>query len=305
MHSSQSIGLNLEQIGGHETIDLIAKGIVEGFMSGLHQSPYHGFSVEYAEHRIYNPGESTRHIDWKVYARTGRLYTKRYEEETNLRAYVAIDVSSSMYYPKEGYDKLRFSVYAAAALAQLFCKQRDAVGLYTFSDGIGHERAAKSTQTHLHNLLEDLTSLLVVSKEEKKTNISKSLHDIAHRIPRRSLLVLFSDFLTSGGIRPLLAALQHLRYYQHEVLLFHVQSRATERDLIFEEGSYLFYSLEEEGHIKLHPEEIRSAYQAHIKAWEEELYLHCGMLGMDFFTVDTSDSFNKTLSACLMKRMRI
>ena len=304
MSNAQSNLLSIEQIEAYGSIDLIAKSIVEGLISGLHRSPYHGFSAEYAEHRIYNPGESTRHIDWKVYARTGRLYTKSYEEETNLRAYIALDVSSSMYYPSEQIDKIRFAVYAAASLAHLFCKQRDAVGLFSFSDRIEVERSAKSTQTHLHNLLNDLSSLLSSSKKVKKTDISKSLHLIADKIPKRSLVVVFSDFLTED-LGSLEHALQHLRYQSHEVILFHVHAQLTEMDLSFKEGPYFFYALEGKGRLKIDPEEIRIVYQKQMKERIHALYLRCGTLGMDFFSVNTSDSFNKTLFACLMKRMNM
>lgn len=303
--SREGMFLDLEQLAGYQRLDLIAKAIVEGFMNGLHKSPYHGFSVEYAEHRIYNPGESTRHIDWKVYAKTGRLYTKSYEEETNLRAYFVIDVSSSMCYPKGSHDKLRFSVYAAAALAHLFHKQRDGVGLFTFSQHIELEMPAKSTHTHLHTLLGTLGTLSSDPKQQKKTEISKSLHDIVNKIPKCSMVIIFSDLLVEGGTQPLLGALQHLRHEKHEVLLFHVRDQQTEVQLLLEDRPYLFYSLEEEDKIKLHPEEVRSLYTEYMQSWEEDLRTRCGMLGVDFFTVDTKENFNRTLLACLIKRTQM
>ena len=305
MAEKRSAFLNLEQIAGYQALDLIAKAIVEGFMSGLHKSPYHGFSVEYAEHRIYNPGDSTRHIDWKVYAKTGRLYIKSYEEETNLRAYLVIDTSSSMYYPKKSHDKLHFCAYAAAAMAHLLQKQRDGIGLFTFSEDIDIERIAKSTPTHLHTLLDTLSTLFTPPKVHKKTNIAKSLHHIANKIPRRSLVIFLSDLLSEEGPQQLITALQHLRHYQHEVLLFHVREQHTEMALQFEDRPYVFHSLEGQGKLKINPREVQATYRQHMQAWEEDMYSRCGMLGVDFFSIDTSEDFNKMLLACLIKRTQM
>ena len=305
MSTDRSTFLTLDQVSGYQTLDLIAKTIVEGFMSGLHKSPYHGFSVEYAEHRIYNPGDSTRHIDWKMYAKTGRLYTKSYEEETNLRAYLVIDVSSSMYYPRESHKKLLFSVYAAAALAHLLYKQRDGVGLFSFSDNIEIEKPAKSTHAHLHTLLSSLSTLPTSTKKHKKTNISKSLHYIANKISKRSLIILFSDLFSEEGSQSLTTALQHLRHYQHEVLLLHVRERSSETELRFDDRPYVFHSLEGEGKLKINPKEVQSVYSQYMKEWEEDMYNRCGMLGVDFFSVDTEENFNRTLLACLIKRAQM
>ncbi|HSZ72121.1 MAG TPA: DUF58 domain-containing protein, partial [Cytophagaceae bacterium] len=153
--------INLEDISIFKHLDLLARKQVEGFITGLHQSPFHGFSVEFAEHRIYNPGESTRHIDWKVFAKTDRLYTKRYEEETNLRCYILLDVSGSMFYPQDNHLKIRFSILATACLLQLFQKQRDAFGITTFSDHIHFQSALKSTGTHLNQLISILEETVV------------------------------------------------------------------------------------------------------------------------------------------------
>ena len=305
MNTDRSTFLTLEQITSYQSLDLIAKAIVEGFMSGLHKSPYHGFSVEYAEHRIYNPGDSTRHIDWKMYAKTGRLYTKSYEEETNLRAYLVVDTSSSMYYPKKSHKKLLFSIYAAASIAHLLHKQRDAVGLFSFSNSIEIEKPAKSTHTHLHTLLGALRTLPTLPKKYKKTNISKSLHYIANKIPKRSLVILFSDLFSEESSQLLTTALQHLRHYQHEVLLFHVREAHSEKELRFDDRPYVFHSLEGEGKIKLNPKEVQSTYSQYMRDWEENIQSRCGMLGVDFFSVDTEENFNRTLLACLIKRTQM
>ncbi len=286
-------------------LDLVAKAIVEGFMTGLHRSPYHGFSVEYAEHRMYNPGDSTRHIDWKMYAKTQRLYTRCYEEETNLRAYFAVDTSSSMYYPENSYDKMRFITYATAALAYLLQRQRDGVGFFAFSDSVTLEIPAKSTQTHLQTLFHTLSRLSPPPKEREKTNISKSLHDIAKKIPRRSLVIVFSDLLLAEDPSHFWSALQHVRHGGHDVLLFHVRDQQTEKNLLFESRPYVFHALEDTSKVHLNPEEVRALYSKRMQAWEEELQNRCGTMGVDYFAVDTQENFNRTLHACLLKRMRM
>ena len=215
--------LNIDKLKEFSNIEMLARQMVEGFITGLHKSPYHGFSVEFAEHRLYNYGESTRHIDWKVFAKTDRLYTKRYEEETNLRCFLVLDNSSSMYYPEPGYGKIKFSILAAAALAFLLQKQRDAVGLYTFSDQIEVQTEVKSTATHVHKLLLELQKLFDGEKTSKRTNVPSVLHQIAKKIHKRSLVIIFSDmFQRTENQDEMFSALQHLKHNRHEVLLFHV-----------------------------------------------------------------------------------
>ena len=305
MEHKKGIFSGIEDWAQEQRLDLIAKGIIAGFMSGKHRSPYRGFSVEYAEHHMYNPGDSTRHIDWKVFAKTRRLYTKSYEEETNLRAYFVIDASSSMYYPKERFDKLRFSVYAVAALAQLLQKQRDGVGLFVFSEHISLHMPAKSTQTHFHELCHHLSHLFASTKDEKSTEITKSLHNIVNRVPKRSLIILFSDLFMREGMDEFAAALQHLRYNKHEVLVFHVRDRATECNFAFEDRPYVLHALEGGRRLKVRPQDVRAAYETHIAEWEKALQRCCGTLGVDYFAVDTAEDFNQILSACLVKRSKM
>src|ERR1043165_357283 len=181
--------LNFEEIKQSGSLELLAKQLVEGFITGLHKSPYHGFSVEFAEHRLYNEGQSTRHIDWKVFARTDRLYTKQYEEETNLRCLIAIDCSSSMYYPANTLAKLKFSVQSAAALAYLLHKQRDAVGLCLFSDKVDELTPVKSTSSHLDKMFTLLEKTLTPNAVRKSTRVSTVLHEIAEKIHKRSLVI--------------------------------------------------------------------------------------------------------------------
>jgi uncharacterized protein (DUF58 family) len=201
---------SLDDIKQFTNIELLAKQMVEGFITGLHKSPYHGFSVEFAEHRLYNTGESTRHVDWKIFAKTDRLYTKRYEEETNLRCQIVIDQSSSMYYPEANYGKMKFSVLAAAAITYLLHKQRDAVGLHTFSDQLELETQVKSSASHIHKLFIQYSELLEKQKTTKRTNVSSILHQLAEKVHRRSLVVIFSDmFDNEENEAEVLAALQH------------------------------------------------------------------------------------------------
>ena len=223
-------------------LELLAKQVVEGFIIGLHKSPFHGFSVEFAEHRIYNPGDSIKDIDWKVFARTDRLYTKRYEEETNLRCQIVIDSSSSMYFPeapvtkgKPYVNKLAFSTLAAATIMNLLKKQRDAFGLSTFTDDLDKHTKARSSTRHYNLILAHLNKLLDNPRRNKTTSIAKSLHQIAEATHKRSLVVIFSDMFEQTEQNDLLfSALQHLKYNKHEVILFHVVDKRHELDFEFE-----------------------------------------------------------------------
>ncbi|MEQ6121830.1 DUF58 domain-containing protein [Reichenbachiella sp. MALMAid0571] len=297
---------DIDKLKEFSNIELLARQLVEGFITGLHKSPYHGFSVEFAEHRLYNYGESTRHIDWKVFAKTDRLYTKRYEEETNLRCFLVLDNSSSMYYPQPGYGKIRFSVLAAAALAFLLQKQRDAVGLYTFSDEIEVQTEVKSTATHVHKLLVELQKIFEGEKRSKKTNVPSVLHQIAKKIHKRSLVIIFSDmFQKTENQNEMFSALQHLKHNRHEVLLFHVNDKNTELDFDFEDRPYKFHDLETGAILKLTPTEIKKSYQTKMQAYYKELKLKCSQLKIDFVDADIHDDFDKILSAYLIKRTKM
>ncbi|UOR07615.1 DUF58 domain-containing protein [Hymenobacter aerilatus] len=300
-----SMALDLAAVRSFENLEFLARQLVEGFITGLHQSPYHGFSVEFSEHRLYNPGESTRHIDWKVLARTDKLFVKRYEEETNLRCHLLLDVSPSMYYPAPDHDKLRFSILCAAALITLLQKQRDAVGLVTFADQIELQTPVRSTSTHRHTLLLTLQQLLErPAAPRRPTDVAGVIHRIAQQIPKRSLVVLFSDMLGRAPEEQTaaLAALQHLRHQQHEVLLFHVMDRATESDFDFAERPYLFEDIETGETIKLQPAQVREQYRAAMRSYEQELALRCGQYKIDFVPVDIREPFDKVLYAYMVKR---
>ena len=298
--------LDINKLKEFSNIEMIARQLVEGFITGLHKSPYHGFSVEFAEHRLYNFGESTRHIDWKVFAKTDRLYTKRYEEETNLRCFLVLDNSSSMYYPEPGYGKIKFSILAAAALAFLLQKQRDAVGLYTFSDQIEVQTEIKSTATHVHKLLIELQKIFDGEKTSKRTNVPSVLHQIAKKIHKRSLVIIFSDmFQKTENQDEMFSALQHLKHNKHEVLLFHVNDKNTELDFEFEDRPYKFHDLETGEVLKLTPTEIKKSYQSKMKAYYKELFLKCSQLKIDLVDADIHDDFDKILSSYLIKRTKM
>ncbi|MFD1875002.1 DUF58 domain-containing protein [Hymenobacter bucti] len=303
--------LDLAAIHSFENLELLARQLVDGFITGLHQSPYHGFSVEFSEHRLYNPGESTRHIDWKVFARTDKLFVKRYEEETNLRAHLLLDVSPSMYYPAPGHDKLKFAVLAAAALTTLLQRQRDAVGLVTFGEQIELQTPVRSTTAHRHTLLLALQQLLErpapapgTRRPTAATDVAGVLHTIAQQIPKRSLVIVFSDMLGRGAQaqEAALAALQHLRHQHHEVLLFHVLDRATESDFDFQDRPYIFEDVETGEEVRLQPAQVREQYRVAMRQFEEDLALRCGQLKIDFVPVDVREPFAKVLYAYLIKR---
>jgi uncharacterized protein (DUF58 family) len=298
--------LDLNKIREFGNLELLAKQLVEGFITGLHKSPYHGFSVEFAEHRPYNTGESTRHIDWKVLARTDRLFTKRFEEETNLRCTILIDNSSSMYYPREGYGKITFSLMAAAAIAFLLQRQRDAVGYCTFSDKIEEQSPVKSTGSHLHKLLLGLQRILNDSGSGRGTSLPEVLHQIANQIHNRSMVVLFSDMLDKEeNVQEILTALHHLRHNQHEVLLFHVTDLRTELEFEFEERPYEFVDLETRERLKLHPSEVRKQYLNRVAAYLQDLKMRCGQFKIDFIEADIRSDFDRILAAYLIKRAKM
>jgi uncharacterized protein (DUF58 family) len=295
---------NISEINQYDNLGLIAKQLVDGFITGLHKSPYHGFSVEFAEHKLYNYGESTRHIDWKVFSRTDRLYTKQYEEETNLRCRILVDNSASMHYPSPGKDKLKFSVFAASALAYLLTKQRDVVGLSVFSDVIEQETDIRSTKAHLNTILTKLSELQNTTPS-KKTNIASVLHEMADKIHRRSLVVIFSDMFQNTNEDDLMSALQHLKHNKHEVILFHVSDYSTELNFDFEDRPYRFIDMETNESIKVNPHEVKGVFRKEMANFYQDLKIKCGMMKVDFVPVNTNDSFDKILGAYLIKRKKM
>ena len=296
----------LEKFG---SLELLAKQIVEGFITGLHKSPFHGFSVEFAEHRLYNAGESTRHVDWKLFARTEKLFTKKYEEETNLRCQFVLDASSSMYFhDKDNWSKLKYSVYGIASLMELLKRQRDAVGLSIFTDKLDLHTENKSSERHHHYLYAELEKLLhnYESKEAKATDSIQVLHDIAELSHRRSLIVIFSDMLDDPErTDELFEALQHLKHNKHEVILFHVVDKTMELDFDLENRPYTLVDMETGEQMKLIPREVKEHYTAQIAKHFKELKDKCGAYGIDFYELDTNENLNELLIKFLTKRQKM
>jgi len=292
---------------------MIARQAVEGFITGLHKSPFHGFSVEFAEHRQYNAGESTKFIDWKLYGRTDKLFVKRFEEETNLRCHLVIDRSSSMYFPEtksadiNNPNKMVFSVYAAAALATLMKKQRDAVALTSFSDQLDLHTEARSSGVHHRYLFSELEKLL--NAEQTKglnTNVSFSLHRLSEMIHKRSLVVIFSDMLDdSSSLDEHFSALQHLKHDKHEVILFHVKDKKLEEELGYENRPYRFVDLETNDMIKLNPMEIKEQYQKMSADLRLTLEQRCGAYGIDYVEADINRGFEGILLPYFFKRQKL
>ncbi|MDN5214088.1 DUF58 domain-containing protein [Fulvivirgaceae bacterium BMA12] len=300
------MNIDLKKVKEFGNIELLARQLVEGFITGMHKSPYHGFSVEFAEHRLYNTGESTKYIDWKAYAKTDRLYSKRFEEETNLRCHLVIDNSSSMYYPVENKGKVTFSILSAAALAYLLQKQRDAVGIFSFSDKIELQTQIKSTSSHLHKLFISLEKMLDETPKTKKTSVAPVLHEIAEKIHKRSLVIIFSDmFQNTINNQEIFTALQHLKHNKHEVLLFHVTDILTELNFNFEERPYEFQDMESGEKLKLQPSQIKDLYQQKMKEYYQALRLKCGQFKIDYVEADINKNFDQVLSAFLIKRTKM
>ena len=297
--------INFEEVRRAGGLELLARQMVEGFITGLHKSPYHGFSVEFAEHRLYNEGQSTRHIDWKVFARTDRLYTKQYEEETNLRCLIALDCSPSMYYPQPNHGKIRFSIYAAAALAYLLSHQRDAVGLSLFSDQVDELTTMKSTPAHLDKLFKLLDQQLSKQPSQKTTRIADVLHTLAEKINKRSLVIIFSDMFEGGDHDEIFKALQHLKHNKHEVLLFHITDHETELAFNFEERPYEFIDLESGEKLKLNPAEIKEKFVTQLNFIHSELKMKCNQLKIDFISANAQKDYFDVLQAYLIKRAKM
>lgn len=301
----------LQQFG---SLEFLAKQVVEGFIVGLHKSPFHGFSVEFAEHRLYNPGESIKNIDWKLFGRTDKLFTKRFEEETNLRCILVIDNSSSMYYPVvenpslDKPNKITFSVYAAAALMNLMKRQRDAVGLNIFSDKIEFGSASKSNSVHFKYLYSELEKMLepIQADVKKETMATSALHQIADNIHKRSLVIIFSDMFETGtDPREMFAALQHLRHNKHEVVLFHVIDKKREIDFDFENRPYKFIDLETGRQVKVNPLEVKEEYTRLVSGFANEMKIKCGQYRIDFVEADINQGFGQILLPYLLKRERL
>tara|TARA_B100000902_G_scaffold369658_1_gene394085 strand:+ start:272 stop:1198 length:927 start_codon:yes stop_codon:yes gene_type:complete len=305
---------NLEFINIPSNLELFAKQAVEGFITGMHKSPYHGFSVEFAEHRLYNTGESTKHIDWKLYGRTDKLFVKRYQEETNLRCQIIIDTSSSMYYPNfENPDlkhpnKLLFAVYASAVLINLLKRQRDAIGLSTFSDNLSLHTPNRTTQRHHRLLYHELDKLLKVDavKAMKQTKSIDAIHQISELLYRRSMVMVFTDMISDAeSLDAQFNAFKHLKYNKHEIVLFHLSEPDTELNLEFENKPYNFVDVESGEKIKLNPSQYKGHYKKQAKEYINKLKLKCLQYKIDLVEVDINNGFDQILTSYLIKRNKM
>lgn len=294
-----------------DKLDLMARQVVEGFIIGLHKSPYHGFSVEFAEHRIYNKGDSVKNVDWKAYAKTGRMYTKKFEEETNLRCQIVIDISGSMRFPKEPaagkLNKLEFSCVAASALMYLLRKQRDAVGLTLINNGIAVHTPAKTNAQHHQLLMNHLHKVLTQPDSfSLQTKLPEALHQVAELVHRRSLVFLFSDFLEDPAESDaLFNAIQHLRHNKHEVVIFHVSKAAEELNFAFENRPYHFIDMETGEEVKLLPGQVKQQYLEVMEKKRQLLTLKCAQYKIDLVEADVDLGFDKILQSYLIKRNRM
>lgn len=293
------------------SLELRAKKIVEGFISGLHKSPFHGFSVEFAEHRPYNPGDDFKHIDWKVYAKKERFYVKQYEEETNLRAYLMLDTSSSMLFKHFGeWTKLRYGIHFAASLMYLMHRQRDACGLIPFNSNLDAFIPAKSTYAHLRQIYTELERELIREEKDdgirRKTASAKAIHEVAERLNHRSLVVIITDLFENVEEHDeIISALKHLRHRKHEVLLFNILEKRSERDLDFPDRRFVFEDMELGEEVEVLPAQVRKDYQEKVAEYTKKFRMACSEFEIDFEEMDTEGDFDTALLAYLNKRRRL
>lgn len=302
--------MDLSQVQASEikNLELLAKQVVEGFITGMHKSPFHGFSVEFSEHKLYNKGESTRHIDWKLFAKTEKLYTKKYEEETNLRCHIIIDNSASMHYPMvksqtvDALNKVGFAAVAAACLLEILKKQRDAVGLSVYADTYEYYAPEKGSERHRKMILHQLEQLLTTTSKAT-TNTYHYLHEIAEKLHRRSLIFLFTDmFQTTTKEEALFEALRHLKYNKHEVVLFHTYDAKTEFDFNFDNTPKKFVDVETGEAINVYAENIQGSYKQLVEAYFKQLKNKCLQYKVDYVPTDINSGFTDILTAYLVHR---
>ena len=294
-----------------KNLELLAHKIVEGFITGIHKSPFHGFSVEFSEHKLYNKGESTRHIDWKLFAKTEKLYIKKYEEETNLRCHIIIDNSASMHYPvvKEQrinqLNKVGFSAVASACLMEVLKRQRDAVGLSVFADSYQYYAPEKGSDRHRKMILHQLEKL-VTSKSDAVTETYQYLHEIAKKIHRRSLIFLFTDmFQTNIGEEKMFEALRHLKFNKHEVVLFHTFDMNTELNFDFENSPKKFVDVETGETVNLFADNIKENYTRLVDSYFKELKNKCLQYKIDYVPVDVKQGFHQVLTSYFLSRQKM
>lgn len=306
------IQTQINEITGFKNLELLATQVVEGFISGLHKSPFHGFSSEFAEHKVYNSGESTKHIDWKLFAKTDKLFTKRYEEETNLRCHLIIDNSTSMHYPNvkefniNSLNKIAFSALASAAIMNLLKRQRDAVGVSIYSDEYEFYAPEKGSERHHQMILDKLNQAVVTSSKEKQTQTYEFLHLIAEKMKRRSLVFLFSDmFQNDLEEEKLFEALQHLKYNKHEVILFHTIDKEKELHFNYDNKPRKFVDVETGEILNIYPDNIKDNYESAVAAYFKALKLKCAQYRIKYVEADINTGFSKILTTYLVERQKI
>jgi len=296
----------------HQTpdLELLARQIVEGFIIGLHKSPFHGFSVEFAEHRLYNNGDNLKHVDWKVFGRHDKMFTKRYEEETNLRCYLALDISSSMYYKGDSsHSKIQSAVIHTATVIELMSQQMDAFGLALFDEHIQTLTPAQSNNRHKRELFRFLEKywLKDVSKEtSKQTHLATSLHELAERIHRRSLIIVMTDLYdTLNNPETIIDALHHLKHNKHEVIFFLIGEKKSEWEFDLPQQPIELIDLETQSSIKMHPMEYKELYTNKMKDFKNFWKNKMEELNIDLVTVDINDPPHIILRNYLIKRMKM
>ena len=295
-------------------IEFFANQVVEGFITGKHKSPYHGFSVEFAEHRLYNSGESTKNIDWKLFARTEKLFVKRFEEETNLRCQIIIDTSSSMFYPQfnnptlEKPNKILFSVYASAVLINVLKRQRDAIGLTTYANDIETHILPKTSLKHQRILFDKLKSILDIDplNNKRKSSLVNSIHETAERIHKRSLVILFSDIISNdSSLEEIFDSIRHLKHKKHEVVIFYLAENKTEINLEFENKPHNFIDVETGEELKLNPSNFKDQYIKESNEYLQRLKLKSLEHKIDLVEVDINKGFEDIISSYLLKRQKM
>ncbi|MGI9531351.1 DUF58 domain-containing protein [Lutimonas sp.] len=302
--------VDLSQLNAVPNIELLAKQVVEGFITGMHKSPFHGFSVEFAEHRLYNKGESTRHIDWKLFAKSEKLFVKRYEEETNLRSHIIIDNSASMHFPEvndlrvDSFNKIGFSVLATAALMEILKRQRDAFGLSIYAQESEYFAPAKGNEKHRRMLLNQLERV-VLTGSESNTDTYKVLHQIAEKIHRRSLIFLFTDmFQSDKNEDELFAALRHLKYNKHEVVLFHTYDGKLELNFDFDDLPRKYVDVETGEQINLFAGNMKQAYRLKVEEYFKRLKYKCMQYKIEYVPVDIHEGFDQILTTYMVRRSK-
>lgn len=288
--------LDPQVLASLDNLELRARVVVEGFLSGLHKSPRRGFSVEFNDYRNYYPGDDMRHVDWKLYARSEKFYIKQYEDETNVRCYIALDSSASMDYTSGGISKLEYGRTLASALAYFIMRQRDAVGLITFDDQVREFIPARCRQPHLIQILRALSTL----RSGSRTDVVKPLSDLAAHLHKKSLVILITDMLDDEA--RVISALQNLRSMGNDVITFQIMDDA-ELNFPFNEASE-FVDMESNETFITSPAAIREAYLKNLNEFLDTCRKQCQSSGVDYCLVNTSQPLDEALSSYISKRGR-